>query len=216
VNSRFERTYRTSLADNELILFDALFDVWDTPESLLPANFRSAFNLPYTHDLDPAALRITIEGLIERRLIQRRVERAAAREIVWLALTPAGGELWALEREPAWDCFCQDASWPIDSPDGPWMMCIRSPSLETARAFLESGIQCGLYAVTPQAITEATTREALIPWRPFPTIYELRAALATPQAGVVDWALYERERRWWRTIPELATLQGRPRTTRWD
>lgn len=213
MDSRFTRTFRTSLSDSELILFDALFDVWDTPESLLPSNFAGAFNLPYTHDLDTPGVRSTIEDLIERGLIQSRVEPTRAREIRWLALTAAGGELWALEREPAWDRFCQDASWPTDSRDGSWMVRVRSPSLETARAFLETGVRCGLYTAAPQRMTEATITEALIPWRRFPIVYELQVRLAAPESGAVDWALYQRERRWWRTIPELDTLEGR-RTAR--
>jgi hypothetical protein len=70
------------------------------------------------------------------------------------------------------------------------MMCVRSPSVETARAFLETGIRCGLYDVTPQHMTEATTGVALIPWRRFPIVYELRAPLATPESVDVDWALH--------------------------
>jgi hypothetical protein len=207
VSSRFKRTFCTSLSNDELILFDALFDVWDTPESLLSENFATAFNLPYTHDLDTAGVRTTIEGLIERGLIQTRVERTPAKDITWLALTAAGGELWTLEREPAWDRFCDDASWPTGAHDGPWMMCVRSPSLETARAFLETAIRCGLYDITPQHMTEATTGEALIPWHSFPVVYELRAPLATPQSVDVDWARYQRERRWWRTVSELESLE---------
>jgi hypothetical protein len=207
VSSPFKRTFCTSLSNDELILLDALFDVWDTPESLLPQNFATAFNLPYAHDLETAGVRTTIEGLIERGLIQSRVERTHAKEITWLALTAAGGELWTLEREPAWDCFCQDASWPAEPGDGCWMMCVRSPSLDTARAFLETGIRCGLYDVTPHHITEATTGEALIPWRRFSVVYELRAPLATRESVYVDWARYQRERRWWRTISELESLE---------
>jgi hypothetical protein len=207
VSVRFNRTFCTSLSNDELILFDALFDVWDTLESLLPKNFVTAFNLPYTHGLDAGGVRTTIERLIERGLIQSRAERTPSTEITWLALTAAGGELWTLEREPAWDRFCDDASWPADPDDGSWLMRIRSPSLETARAAMRTGIRCGLHAVTAQHITEATTEEALIPWRRFPIVYELRAPLATPAPVDVDWARYERERRWWRTLSELASLE---------
>jgi hypothetical protein len=90
---------------DELILFNALFDVWDTPESLLPVNFATAFNLPYTHDLDTADVRTTIGGLIERGLIQSRVGRSPQKRSRG-SLRAAGGELWTLEREPAWDRSC--------------------------------------------------------------------------------------------------------------
>jgi hypothetical protein len=217
VSSLFKRTFSTSLSNDELILFDALFDVWDTPESLLPENFATAFNLAYTHDLDGAGVRTTIQGLIERGLIQCRVERTPTKEIMWLALTAAGGELWALEREPVWERFCQDASWPAEPCDGSWTVCVRSPSLETARAFLETSIRCGLYDVSPQHITEVTTEEALIPWRGFSIVYELRAPLAPPESVDVDWARYERERRWWRTVSELDSLElGPPRRSALD
>jgi hypothetical protein len=61
-------------ADDELMLFDALFDAWDTLESLFPENFSVSHNLPYTHGLGAGALARVIEGLIQRGLIRCRTE----------------------------------------------------------------------------------------------------------------------------------------------
>ena len=69
------------MSDDELILFAALFDVWDTLESLLPENVRTAFNLPYTDDLDAAGVRTAIDGLTDRGLVQSRVAWTPAHAI---------------------------------------------------------------------------------------------------------------------------------------
>lgn len=205
----FKRTFRTSLTDDELMLFDALFDVWDTLESLSPENFSVSHNLPYTHGLDAAAVKGTTERLIQRGLLQCRTKHGSRGNITWLALTAAGGSLWTVEREPVWDQYCTDASWPNETAEGSWTLSVRSPRLETARAFLNTARRCGLYDVSlEQLITTESVVEELIPWHTFGAMYELRVPVSSPASQPVDWVLYERERTWWHNIRELLTMRS--------
>ena len=200
----FRRTFRTSLTDDELMLFDALFDAWDTLESLSPENFCVSHNLPYTHGLSAGAV---TQGLIQRGLIRCRTEHGPAADFTWLTLTAAGGSLWTLEREPVWDRYSTDGSWPSDTGDGSWTLSVRSPRLDTARAFLNTASRCGLHAVSLELLPRETTSvEDLIPWHIFEVVYELQVPVSSPRSERVDWSLYEKERSWWRTIRELGTV----------
>jgi len=200
---------RISLTEDELILFDVLFDKWDTLESLFPENFSTSHNLPYRHSLDEGGVRGVVESLIQRELIQRRTERRSRRDITWLTLSAAGGSLWALERQPVWERFCTDSSWPSDNDDGIWTLSVRSPSVETARAFLNTATSCGLYTVgTAQQPIVTTSPDELIPWRTFEVVHELRVPVSSPVTTFIDWDQYQRDRFWWRDVPELLTLPG--------
>jgi hypothetical protein len=205
----FKRTHRTALTDDELMLFDAMFDAWDTPESLLPENYRTSHNLPYCHGLDAAALRRVTQALIDGGLLRSRTERGPRGDMTWLALTERGGALWTLEREPLWDRYCIDSSWPTEPDDGSWTLSVRSPVLETAQAFLNAARRCNLHDVDLDRVTvEMKPREALVPWRMFEDVYELRTRVPRPESGPVDWGLYEKERTWWRTVLELGGLEA--------
>ena len=201
------RTFRTSLTDDELLLFDALFDVWDTPESLLPENYRAWHNLPSGHGLDAAALTGTIQALIERDLMRSRTEQGPRGEMTWLGLSDRGGGLWEFEREPPWSLYCTDGCWPSEAGDGAWMLSVRSPALQTARAFLTVAERCKLYDVDPDLVTIGLSPgQELIPWREFAAVYEVRVPIAEPTSGSVDWIEYEKHRIWWRNIAELSGL----------
>jgi len=182
-------TFRTSLTDDELKLFYA----WDTLESLSPENFSVSHNLPYTHGLSAGAVTRVTDGLIQRGLIRCRTEHGPPADFTRLTLTAAGGSLWTLEREPAWDRYCTDGSWPTDAGDGSWTLSVRSPRLDTARAFLSTARRCGLHAVSlEQPPRDTTSVEDLIPWHIFAVAYELQVPVSSPRSERVDWALYER------------------------
>jgi hypothetical protein len=113
------RTGKTPLADAELYVFDALFDVTLRVGALRREEF-AALNLPYTHDLDPPVLdalvlRLAEAGLLRLRRASRRPDLGAQ-----VTLTPEGGRLWELERVPEWARFCRDSSAP-EGPSGRWV-----------------------------------------------------------------------------------------------
>src|SRR5262245_2724597 len=101
--------------------------------------------MPLTHGLDAPGVRRTIQALIDRGLVRSRTERGSRADITRITLTEGGGELWTAERDPPWDRFCVDSSWPVEAVDGRWMLSVRSPALETARAFLNTAVAIKLY-----------------------------------------------------------------------
>ena len=207
MSSVFQRTGRTRLDDDELMLFDALFDVWVGPDSLRRQHFREFSNLPYEHGLDDTALERTLSRLRAAGLVRRRRTHVAAtgRVMVWLGLTAKGGALWTRERRPDWARYCTDASWPTRGADR-WVLSVQSPRLGTARAFLAAATECGLYDADPRhAVVRRRERRPLIPWRVFATVYEIRVPLRG-SSGVVPYHAveYDRRRFWWSTVAELA------------
>jgi hypothetical protein len=200
------RTSLTPLTDDVLLLFDALFDHVDVLDALRRDAYAACQNLPYTHGLDDAALDRTVEDLVRGGLLARRTER---RGRTWYGLTEAGGQLWEAERTPRWERFCCDSWWP-DEESGHWRGAVWSPQASTAEAYLLAARRRGLHA--PDVVWEAPTlsgHRRLVPWKTFDTVYEVRLRLPRSMdepGGVVDWAGYEGERTWWRSIGELATL----------
>lgn len=202
-----KRTRRTALTDDELMIFDAVFDAWDTPESLLPENYRLWHNLPFSHSLDAAALTDTIQSLLERGLLRSRTEQGPRGKITWLGLSERGGEMWEQERDVPWSRYCSDSSAPSESDDDVWILSVRSPDLQTARAFLAVAERCKLYDFDRDAITVGLSpTHELIPWRGFAAVHELRVPIARRDSGHVDWVEYEKHRVWWRSIAELGGL----------
>jgi len=189
------------------MLFDALYSVWNTPDSLRRQHFREFHNLPYEHGLDDTALGQTLTRLHAAGLVRRRQGRvpATGRVLIWVSLTAKGGVLWTRERRPDWARYCTDASWPIHGADS-WVLSVQSPTLGTARAFLATAADCGLYDADPRdAVVRRRERRRLIPWRVFTPVYELRIPLRASFRGVPYNANeYDRRRVWWRDIAELA------------
>lgn len=205
------RTGTTCLSNDELILFDALFDVSDTFEALRRDEFQTAHNLPHTHGLDDGSLertlsRLRANGLLRRRRSRRKSLRSGT-PLTWYTLTAKGGSLWARERRPRWSRFCTDSSWPVQSSDR-WLLSVQSPSLRTAKAFLAVATQCGLYDADPTtAVVRRHNDRRLVPWHVFRTVFELRLRLRRSESGTLfDPAAYERERNWWRSVVDLTTL----------
>jgi hypothetical protein len=93
MNRAPSRTGRTPLSDPELYLFDALFDVEGRLGALRREEFASSHNLPYTHDLDPAALNRVVRGLERVGLVRLRSDSRRPDLGPWVQLTAAGGKL---------------------------------------------------------------------------------------------------------------------------
>ncbi len=206
MNGAPPRTGQTPLANAELYLFDALFDVIDRVGALRREGF-AALNLPYTHDLEPVALDALVLRLAGAGLL--RLRRASGRPDLgdWVSLTPAGGSLWELERTPKWDRFLSDSSRPEGS-SGRWVLRIRASLRSVAEAFLETARACGLYSPVMPRLSRRQIRARVVPWKQPESLIELSVPLrpADPAPGSLDWAQYEAGRSWWRSIPELTTL----------
>jgi len=202
------RTGSTRLTDDELFLFDALFDVW-LPLAALRKEEFAALNLPYAHRLEAPALEATVRGLGASGWL--RMRRRARRPDLGpsIALTPAGGALWEVERRPDWDRFCIDFSGPEGSR-GRWVLRIRSPLASVAEQFLDGATACGLYVPIASRIARREVRARMVPWKPLQALAEIRMPLrsADQVSRLVDWRRYEATRSWWRSIQELVRREA--------
>jgi hypothetical protein len=186
------------MSADELVLFDALFDKWLPPSALESHGFAERLGLKSGHQLTPPELDETLERLRERRLI--KVRRSAR---VVLTLSARGGALWEAARRPQWGLYCEDLQTEIG---GRWTLRVRAVDKGTAEAFIDAAAQSGLYTFAQGSppIRWKRSRMMLTPWQRAECL-STELAL-TANASPIDWAAYERGRRWWRTVDELQTL----------
>jgi hypothetical protein len=183
-----------AIPPDELYLYDALF-AGNAPMRMLRREiFQEAFNLPWSHDLADDALESLIDGLIARGLVTRN-----DRGIV--GLTPAGGEVWERERRPPWDRFCYDSAEEID---GGWRLDVFASTEALAREFVTTAMAIDLYRLRDAGASITTRIEPdhdLIPWKR--ATYHVVSSRYDEHDGPIDWARYEKDRTWWRSISEL-------------
>jgi hypothetical protein len=68
-----KRTNATDLTDNELLLFDFLFDTSLAFHHLRTDDYSFHMNCTYSHSLDDDRLRVTLASLVDRRLLNERI-----------------------------------------------------------------------------------------------------------------------------------------------
>jgi hypothetical protein len=198
------RTYRTGLADEQLILLDVLFDVGASFELLREEGFQEQWNLVYSHGLDDRSLRSHLRWLSEHGALE--IGSHSGRPLY--RMTPAGGELWSQERCPVWERYCLDRY--KTTSKGRTLMSVMAVSPHVRDSFL------ALWPLYPARRRAATiTDPGLIRWHPFPRLYVGVATYHEPHEWTPDeyavWveqyrqhqAVLERERSWWRCVPEL-------------
>lgn len=197
------RTDVTELTDNELIIMDALFDRPRPMWHLQDEYFCEEVNFPaeHAHTLDVYELMDVVGRFIARDWLTREKR---GKEI-WHGLTPAGGELWEIERRPDWDRYVRTSSWSEPTASIPqWIAEVVSPSVEIAVAFWK----CDRDVKVEKAALTILEDYPLVYWKKFPAVYQIIAPysplLDWPS---VDWDVYEENRVWWRDLMELGGLQ---------
>jgi hypothetical protein len=208
MGSYLRRTGKTNLIDEELLILDVLFDSRDTFESLVKENYAGWHNLPYSHDLETGMLRDSVNKLIGKGIISTHTSGPDHR--IFYGLTESGGNLWEVERAPNWEGYCMASS--TVEENGNWMLLVESPSMATARAFLDCATHCHLYGFNQDEIRIATLIEenlSTVYWRVFPTVCSMCVrTYLFPGTDQADWKEYENKRTWWRDLAELARFQG--------
>lgn len=206
--SPLKRTCKTNLTDEEVLILDVLFDSSDTFESLLKENYASWHNLLYSHALETNVLRERIEKLAGNRII--RSYTAGHDDRVFYALTATGGNLWELERAPDWERYCTDSS--TVNEQGTWILTVESPSMTTARAFVECARDCHLYEFDLDEIRTTTRSKenmATVHWKTFPAVFSMSVpTYPLPNINVPHWHAYESRRTWWRNLAEFVKFQA--------
>ena len=203
-----QRTRESDLSDDELLLFDMMFDCNASASQMSSSAYAAHMNCDYNHSLDDAALHETIASLLSRKLIRSIGNTANSME--WrYALSDSGGKLWELERQPDWQRYITTTQKELGNfPAG---------SIVALCADEQIGRQClgSMYAsgiITPAGAiqTRQMYGKRLVPWKIFPSVFAVRCRTSdsinhAPQP--VEWEVYESSRCWWRTIAELQTLR---------
>ncbi len=194
------RTGITQLTDDELLLFDFMFDKHVEQRHLERDSYAFHMNVRYNHNLDSEHLRESLAHLAAQGLVL-----ATPREgITRYSLTPLGGRQWELERRPRWDDYCEESERTLCS--GRTAMTVLSPSRATAETFWDIGVKSRLWKMGDGRRQYWRIRNhRLIPWRDFSAIHVL-AARGASYTHEADWETYEANRIWWRDITELDRL----------
>ncbi|MEL6403200.1 MAG: hypothetical protein AAFR81_02445 [Chloroflexota bacterium] len=195
-----KRRHMTSLSEDELILFDALWDGDCAWWMLTQENYQDITDHSYTHTLSDAELTDTLASLVERGLVRAYLYvYAETDDRRYFGLTPNGGALWELERKPNWERYCytflDDSSWLLESA-----------SLATAQAYARWAHDAGWGAPSRdnlQVIEKRTYR--FLPWKDFEVVYTLQGQ-SLDATYKLDWEQYEQRRIWWQNLNELRSL----------
>jgi hypothetical protein len=207
MHSRPYRTGKTWLTDDQLVLLDVLFHCGTSFHLLRRENFLEQWNLGYAHSLDDVMLECNLRWLCEHGVLDAEQDDAQT----WFGVTRAGGELWSQERCPVWDRYCIERY--TTTSRGRTQMSVMAVSAEVRDHFLV------LWPQYPaRRRTTVIADFPLIGWHPFAQLYVGVATYEeprewTPAEYVVwaeqwrqHWAMLERERSWWRNVPELQRL----------
>ena len=209
-----KRKNKTSLTDDELIIFDVLFDTF-VPINFLKCGeeFSLIFNYP-SHSLDVNKLKDTIDRFVRNGLMRFKLNVMPKDDkiVTFIGLTENGGDLWEKERLPIWDKFVSDSSYNFK---GFWELSVSSPSLETAKAFINIAQECNLYELKDPNDIEVDEIKGIylkefMPWKSFNKVYKLKALLLdndeSENSPETDWELYSKKSIWWRDADELQRL----------
>jgi hypothetical protein len=210
MRDRPNRTDTTWLTDDQLVLLDVLFGGNASLGLLSRDIFLDMWNLGYVHDLDDASLECNIRWLCEHGVLESQHDG----DRTWFQMTRDGGELWSRERCPVWERYCRDRY--TTTLRGLTLMSVMAVSPEVRDHFL---------ALWPQhparRRTTVVADRPLIGWHPFPRVYIGVATYEEPhlrspfdytiwaEERRQHWAMLERERSWWRSVPELQRFVAR-------
>jgi hypothetical protein len=207
----FYRTNATSLTESELTILDVIFDGGATLRLLYDDIFKPQWNLPYSHNLDDDALRVTVNSLCERGIL---LSDETEGETVF-RMTPAGGDAWSRERCPVWERFFR-AICP---------MRIRDCYIWTVTA-VSPVIRDDFFHFWPKyPVRRKRTRIiadfGLLPWRSFDMLHAGVASVYdphdawTPEESAIRMeaekkhrATLEANRSWWQSVDELQRFVG--------
>ena len=195
------RTGITQLTDDELLLFDFMFDNRLEQRHLERDDYSFHMNVRYSHNLDSEQLREGLMRLAAQGLVVAKTDGGITR---W-TLTPLGGSQWELERQPRWDAFCCGAS-EKTLRSGRNAIMVLSPNRATVEDFWNVGVKTRLWTMGDEQRRYWQIRNHRpISWRAFPAIHVLAARDAS-YADETDWDEYQANRTWWRNITELDSL----------
>ena len=201
--SELYRTNKTSLTNDQLLILDVIFDGGARPSRLRQRYFVEQWNAP-SHSLSDEQLTTTLKQWLNDGVLDVHSHDHGR----YVAMTHAGGALWASERSPIWDQYCT-VSYPAVIR-GRTIMSVKCVSASVRDEFLR------LFLKDPARKKTATVSDnGLIKWLDFGTLHVGLASYTEPTEWtdeLEETAHIERvesERCWWRTVGELQKFVGR-------
>ncbi len=217
MKSFLKRSFHTNLTDDEVIIFDVLFDRSVPLRNLEGGkDFQYFFNYP-SHSLKIGQLadvlnRSIKEGFMKTNIIAYEKLKKLS---VYIELTEKGGEIWENERTPDWEFYIIDYR-DRDETNNCEELFLYSSSLEIAEKFLDTAHKCKLYEMKDPENKSISIIDGKnlkhIPWKFFPQLYEIKTELSEREYingnPGIDWDRYRRECEWWRDVTELVKLKN--------
>jgi len=222
MKTKFTRTGITELTDNELILFDVMFDCSCPVKTLRKSKFIDFFNTD-SHKLSDKKLKETLKKLNENKLIrlienQDGLEKISSRNFkkvktTFVELTAKGGKLWEKEREPIWEKYCEGWTYAPYKEENKLLLEAVSPSLETLKEYLKVATEINLFGIGKDYKIEFATEKRKfivgLNWKRFP---ELHFATLTGNyeeriPTKKEWNYFYKHLNWWGNVHELNILK---------
>lgn len=220
MESKFFRTGKTELTNDELILFDVIFDGSCPVNSLRKEKFADWFNTK-PHTLSDKQLKETLTKLNQKKLVrfienQDSLEKVTSRQFrkikaTFVELTSKGGRLWEKEREPIWGKYCEGWMYSPFKDENKMLMEVVSPSLQTLNTFLKASKDIGFNGLTEDhEITFVVEKRKFIVgirWKRFEELHTATITGVYDENTLVDWDKYYENLDWWGNIHELNLIK---------
>lgn len=201
-----QRTYKTSLSDDELILLDVMFDCGANGFLLRKEYFGNQWIHP-PHQMNNSKLEECLQQLVVNGLyFITGLSNNDRFPGPCYALTPAGGDAWQSERKADWNRYATEQY--DETPTGKTTVTILAISPETRDNFWTVGCESGFFNYSNGPVKRATisnTRNSQpIPWRHFPQLHVLVAVLDHWYSkDSSNYDEFDAKRLFWRSAGEL-------------
>lgn len=193
------RTGITDLTDDQLLLFDFLWDCYVPRRFLDSGSYSIHMNVAYSHGLTGKQIDRTIEQMFERNLITCRESCPDA-----FTLTPKGGAIWEAERQPDWSRYIAEHGSHNDR-----RLSLVTVSEDVGRHYIGGLFAAGLIVPTDRIKCRTIGNHWLTTWKRVSVAKLLRVQIRGDEPTLfIDWPVYESCRNWWRNITELNTLRS--------
>ena len=206
------RTRTTSLSDDELIIFDAIFDCFQDATNLTSFAYPYQLNLPYTHSLNDKALADFLAAATESGLVWRKTNIHSGKSFEYYSLSVTGGALWEQERLPNWERYVTTSQRQLGVfPTGSQR--IAGPNESICRQFAGALFGAGLITPTGSIRTRTAYNVRLVPWRDFERVCMLRFPTKDSihdSRHHTDWNAYNSLRGGWRSLSEIQNFPRIP------
>ncbi len=185
-----------------------MFDGNASVSQLSSTVYSQHLNCAYTHALNDAELRETLNSLLLRNLIVPIGDTVKETETRY-ALTESGGRMWELERKPDWRRYVTALQKELGmfSTGSITIFCLDH---YTGRKCLGAMFAAGMITPGGPIRTRSMFDKRLLPWKNFSYVHALRCRTLDDVRNsprTIEWGVYETSRSWWRSIGELIALR---------